>query len=70
MQFTERLRIGDTELRLHNNGLLRYRVFFKGNVAALYLVEKIVVALGKGCRREHRLFRESRRDGAHRGNSS
>lgn len=39
VQFAEQLRIGDEELRLHGTGLLRYKVFIKGYVAALYLAE-------------------------------
>jgi hypothetical protein len=35
--FLDRLSVGAAELRLHGTGLLRYRVFFKGYVAALYL---------------------------------
>jgi hypothetical protein len=35
--FVDRLSVGAAELRLHGTGLLRYRVFFKGYVAALYL---------------------------------
>jgi hypothetical protein len=37
--FVDRLRVSDEELRLHGTGLLRYRVFIKGYVAALYLAE-------------------------------
>lgn len=37
VQFAERLNVGATEFRLHATGLLRYRVFIKGYVAALYL---------------------------------
>jgi hypothetical protein len=39
VQFVERLSVSDSELRLHSTGLLRYRVFIKGYVAALYLPE-------------------------------
>lgn len=39
VQFAERLRVGDAELELRGTGLLRYRVFFKGYVAAFYLDE-------------------------------
>lgn len=39
VQFIERMSINDEKLRLHNTGLLRYRVFIKGYVAALYLAE-------------------------------
>jgi len=38
--FDERHDLGDTELVLHGTGLLRYRVVFKGYVAALYLGEE------------------------------
>jgi hypothetical protein len=37
--FADRLSIGTSELRLRGAGLLRYRVFIKGYVAALYLDE-------------------------------
>jgi hypothetical protein len=37
--FAESMSVGASELRLHGTGLLRYRVFFKGYVAALYLGE-------------------------------
>ena len=37
VRFAERLRVGESELRLHNTGLLRYRIIIKGYVAALYL---------------------------------
>ena len=37
--FVDRLSVGSSELRLHGTGLLRYRVFIKGYVAALYLDE-------------------------------
>jgi hypothetical protein len=37
--FVDRLSVGTSELRLHGTGLLRYRVFIKGYVAALYLGE-------------------------------
>jgi len=37
VDFAERLDAGNTELFLHGTGLLRYRVLFKGYVAALYL---------------------------------
>lgn len=37
VRFVDDLSVGDTQLRLHGTGLLRYRVFFKGYVAALYL---------------------------------
>jgi len=39
VQFAERLRVANEELRLHGTGLLRYRGFIKGYVAALYLAE-------------------------------
>lgn len=42
VRFVERLRFSDAELRLHSTGLLRYRVLFKGYVAALYLAESFV----------------------------
>ena len=37
--FADRLSVQASELRLHGTGLLRYRVFIKGYVAALYLGE-------------------------------
>jgi hypothetical protein len=39
VQFVEQLSVDDEDLRLHSTGLLRYRVFIKAYVAALYLVE-------------------------------
>jgi hypothetical protein len=39
VRFLDRLSVGASELRLHGTGLLRYRVFIKGYVAALYLGE-------------------------------
>jgi hypothetical protein len=39
VRFPDTLTAGDTPLRLHGTGLLRYRVFIKGYVAALYLAE-------------------------------
>jgi hypothetical protein len=39
VQFVEQLSVDDEELRLHSTGLLRYRVFIKAYVAALYLAE-------------------------------
>jgi hypothetical protein len=39
VRFRDTLTAGDTQLRLHGTGLLRYRVFIKGYVAALYLAE-------------------------------
>lgn len=39
VQFSDTLTAGDTPLRLHATGLLRYRVLIKGYVAALYLPE-------------------------------
>jgi hypothetical protein len=39
VRFLDRLTVGESELRLHGTGLLRYRVFIKGYVAALYLGE-------------------------------
>lgn len=41
VSFEEHRRIGDQELRLHSVALLRYRVVFKGYVAALYLGEGV-----------------------------
>lgn len=35
----DRVTVGVSELRLHGTGLMRYRVFIKGYVAALYLGE-------------------------------
>jgi hypothetical protein len=37
--FSESLNVGESPLRLHGTGLLRYRLFIKGYVAALYLAE-------------------------------
>jgi len=39
VQFAERVSVGDAELELRGTGLLRYRVFFKGYVAAFYVAE-------------------------------
>jgi hypothetical protein len=39
VRFSDRLSVGASVLRLHSTGLLRYRVFIKGYVAALYLGE-------------------------------
>jgi hypothetical protein len=39
VHFVEQLNVDDEELRLHSTGLLRYRVFIKAYVAALYLAE-------------------------------
>jgi hypothetical protein len=39
VQFAEQFSVADEELRLHSTGLLRYRVFIKAYVAALYLAE-------------------------------
>jgi hypothetical protein len=39
VRFSDTLTVGDTQLRLHGAGLLRYRVFIKGYVAALYLAD-------------------------------
>jgi hypothetical protein len=39
VRFSDALTVGDTQLRLHGTGLLRYRVFIKGYVAALYLAD-------------------------------
>lgn len=41
VQFADRYRWQETELRLNGVGLLRYRVFVKGYVAALYLGEQV-----------------------------
>jgi hypothetical protein len=37
--FAESVHSGESPLRLHGTGLLRYRVFIKGYVAALYLAD-------------------------------
>jgi hypothetical protein len=37
VRFAEQLSVGDARLQLHGTGLLRYRLFIKGYVAALYL---------------------------------
>jgi len=42
VEFAEQLRLGDQELRLHGTGLLRYKVVFRGYVAALYLGDSLV----------------------------
>lgn len=39
VRFAERLRVGEAELHLRGTGLLRYRIFIKGYVAAIYLAE-------------------------------
>jgi hypothetical protein len=39
VEFAERVSAGDAKLRLHGLALLRYRILFKGYVAALYLEE-------------------------------
>lgn len=39
VRFADDMSVGDTKLRLHGTGLLRYRVFFKGYVAALYVAD-------------------------------
>jgi hypothetical protein len=39
VRFSDRLSVGASEFRLHGTGLLRYRVFIKGYVAALYLAQ-------------------------------
>jgi len=39
VDFEDRIDLGDTQLTLHGTGLLRYRVFIRGYVAALYLDE-------------------------------
>jgi hypothetical protein len=41
VRFRNRLSVGDSELRLHGTGLLRYRVFIEGCVAALNLGESL-----------------------------
>jgi len=41
VEFSDRYDTGDTTLRLHGLGLLRYRVFIKGYVAGLYLAEGV-----------------------------
>jgi hypothetical protein len=40
--FSESVHSGESPLRLHGTGLLRYRLFIKGYVAALYLAESFV----------------------------
>ena len=40
MRFADEISFGDADLRLQGTGLLRYRVFIKGYVAALYLDEE------------------------------
>lgn len=37
VKFADSLSVGASELQLHGTGLLRYRILFKGYVAALYL---------------------------------
>jgi uncharacterized protein YbjT (DUF2867 family) len=44
VRFAERQRAGDAELRLQGLGLLRYRVLFRGYVAALYLADGVEAA--------------------------
>lgn len=39
VRFVDSLSVGNAQLRIHGTGLLRYRVFIKGYVAALYLAE-------------------------------
>jgi hypothetical protein len=39
VSFADRVRVADRVLKVHSTGLLRYRVFIKGYVAALYLDE-------------------------------
>ena len=39
VEFDERVTVSERLLTLHSVGLLRYRIFFKGYVAALYLEE-------------------------------
>ncbi|MDH3521698.1 MAG: chalcone isomerase family protein [Myxococcales bacterium] len=41
VEFAERLEAGGTALELRGYGVLRYRVFFKGYAAALYLAEGV-----------------------------
>lgn len=41
VEFRDRLSVDSAELVLHRVGLLRYRIFFKGYVAALYLGEGV-----------------------------
>lgn len=41
VRFLDQRRFGDEELRLHNTGLLRYRVIIKAYVAALYLGDSV-----------------------------
>jgi len=42
VRFAKRIDVGEAALRLHGTGLLRYRIFIKGYVAALYLDESFV----------------------------
>jgi hypothetical protein len=42
VRFLDGLSVGNAQLRLRGTGLLRYRVFIKGYVAALYLAESFV----------------------------
>lgn len=42
VRFVDSLSVGNAQLRLHGTGLLRYRVFIKGYVAALYLDDSFV----------------------------
>jgi hypothetical protein len=44
VEFADRVRAGDRELVLSGLGLLRYRVIFRGYVAALYLAEGVAPA--------------------------
>jgi hypothetical protein len=44
--FADQRRAGDQELRLHGTGLLRYRVFIKAYVAALYVGESVEAEVG------------------------
>jgi hypothetical protein len=39
VHFVDRMRAGEEELQIHGTGLLRYRLFIKAYVAALYVVE-------------------------------
>jgi hypothetical protein len=48
VSFSDRLSVHQAGLRLHGTGLLRYRVFFKGYVAALYLAESFAGSAAQG----------------------
>ena len=56
VRFSDALRVGDTQLRLHGTGLLRYRVFIKGYVAALYLAAHERVHTGESLPAGHLEF--------------